>query len=275
MLSPEWCIMRDYPSDMPWVIVELNRQRFALPSAEVREIIPLSDTAFIPQLPERMRGVLNIRGRVLPVLDLRVRLGMQARPEEVARFCEMMQQREEDHRRWLAELSLALNERRPFNLTLDPHKCAFGRWYDVYRSPDPWVAGMLGKFDAPHRAIHQHGAEIEQLKQEGAFDRARRRMEERASSLLTAMVKLFAELRQLVTHVSRELAVILTGPNGLFAATIDAAVSVEKLGAGGIELIPVGDASNRSGACHRLAKGADGTPVLLLEVDQLLAASAG
>jgi chemotaxis signal transduction protein len=121
---------------MPWVIVELKHQPFALPAQALREIVPMPGVAAIPRLPPCVRGVVSLRGEVLTLLDLRMRLGMSSRLRETADFCDLVQRREDDHRRWLAELSASVLERRPFLLTLDPHQCAFGRWYDAYRSDD-------------------------------------------------------------------------------------------------------------------------------------------
>ena len=42
----------------------------------VREIIPCQDVTSLPRLPDYMLGVTNLRGRIVPVVDLRLRLAM-------------------------------------------------------------------------------------------------------------------------------------------------------------------------------------------------------
>lgn len=44
----------------------------------VREIIGLLPITRVPRLPESVRGVVNLRGRVVPVVDLRLRFGLEA-----------------------------------------------------------------------------------------------------------------------------------------------------------------------------------------------------
>ncbi|MBI5382047.1 MAG: purine-binding chemotaxis protein CheW [Opitutae bacterium] len=64
----------------------VGQQSYGLPVLQVREIIRLLRITPVPQLPAFVRGVVNLRGRVIPVMDLRVRLGID-RPEDLERTC--------------------------------------------------------------------------------------------------------------------------------------------------------------------------------------------
>ncbi|HEV8238702.1 MAG TPA: chemotaxis protein CheW [Thermoanaerobaculia bacterium] len=63
-----------------WVTCRIDREVFALPVKQVQEILRVSALTRVPHAPFPVRGVTNLRGYVLPVVDLRVRLGMP--PEE-------------------------------------------------------------------------------------------------------------------------------------------------------------------------------------------------
>lgn len=54
----------------------LGDEVFALDVAAVREILEYSSVTTVPQTPEFMRGVINLRGSVVPVIDLRLKFGM-------------------------------------------------------------------------------------------------------------------------------------------------------------------------------------------------------
>jgi purine-binding chemotaxis protein CheW len=56
----------------------LDGETYAIPVLKVREIIRLTDIRPVPAMPEHVRGVINLRGTVIPVLDLRLRLGLAA-----------------------------------------------------------------------------------------------------------------------------------------------------------------------------------------------------
>ncbi|MHB8067886.1 MAG: chemotaxis protein CheW [Desulfobaccales bacterium] len=55
----------------------LAREGYGLEILKVREIIGIMDITPLPQMPPYMTGVINLRGRIIPVIDLRLRFDMQ------------------------------------------------------------------------------------------------------------------------------------------------------------------------------------------------------
>jgi purine-binding chemotaxis protein CheW len=51
----------------------LGREEYGLPVLKVREIIKLMDITAVPQAPPHVKGVINLRGKVIPVVDLRLK----------------------------------------------------------------------------------------------------------------------------------------------------------------------------------------------------------
>jgi purine-binding chemotaxis protein CheW len=58
------------------IIVEMAAQRFAIDVMRVREIRGWTASTRLPQSPEHVLGMINLRGSVLPVVDLSARLGL-------------------------------------------------------------------------------------------------------------------------------------------------------------------------------------------------------
>jgi purine-binding chemotaxis protein CheW len=58
------------------VICELGDEHYGLDIASVLEIIREQVVTPVPRAPSFVRGVINLRGRIIPVVDLRGRLGM-------------------------------------------------------------------------------------------------------------------------------------------------------------------------------------------------------
>ena len=54
----------------------LQGEEYGLQILKVREIIGLMDITAVPQMPEYVAGVINLRGKVIPVVDLRLKFGM-------------------------------------------------------------------------------------------------------------------------------------------------------------------------------------------------------
>ena len=53
----------------------LAREEFAIQVLRVREIMGLQDITAVPQTPHYMKGVINLRGKIVPVVDLRAKFG--------------------------------------------------------------------------------------------------------------------------------------------------------------------------------------------------------
>ncbi len=59
-----------------WVVFTLAGETFAFPVTAAQEILRVSTITRVPHAPYTVRGIINMRGRVLPVVDLRIRLGL-------------------------------------------------------------------------------------------------------------------------------------------------------------------------------------------------------
>ena len=54
----------------------LQDEEYGLEILKVREIMGLMEITTVPQTPDYVRGVINLRGQVIPVVDLRLKFGM-------------------------------------------------------------------------------------------------------------------------------------------------------------------------------------------------------
>lgn len=61
-----------------YMTFKLASEEYGLEILKVRELIGLLEITRVPRTPDFVRGVINLRGRVIPVVDLRVKFGMEA-----------------------------------------------------------------------------------------------------------------------------------------------------------------------------------------------------
>lgn len=66
-----------------YLTFKLADEIFAFDVAKVREILELTSITKVPQTPDFMRGVINLRGSVVPVIDLRLNFGMACTEQTV------------------------------------------------------------------------------------------------------------------------------------------------------------------------------------------------
>jgi len=56
-----------------YLTFNLHAESYGIDVLKVREIIRLTTITAVPQMPRHIRGVINLRGKIIPVMDLRVR----------------------------------------------------------------------------------------------------------------------------------------------------------------------------------------------------------
>jgi purine-binding chemotaxis protein CheW len=70
----------DHSLDMKILRFELAGEFYGLDILKIREINGMMDITSVPQTPQFMKGLINLRGKVIPVIDLRLKFGL---PEEI------------------------------------------------------------------------------------------------------------------------------------------------------------------------------------------------
>jgi purine-binding chemotaxis protein CheW len=59
-----------------YLTFRIDEELFALNITKVREVLEFSAITRVPRMPDFMRGVINLRGNVVPVVDLKLKLGL-------------------------------------------------------------------------------------------------------------------------------------------------------------------------------------------------------
>lgn len=65
-----------------YLSVILQSESYGIPVLQIREIIRLQKITPVPQTPSFVRGVINLRGRVIPIIDLRAKFGLPSAEDE-------------------------------------------------------------------------------------------------------------------------------------------------------------------------------------------------
>jgi purine-binding chemotaxis protein CheW len=59
-----------------YLTFKLDQELYAVDIAKVREVLEFTAVTKVPRTPDFMRGVINLRGNVVPVVDMRLKLGL-------------------------------------------------------------------------------------------------------------------------------------------------------------------------------------------------------
>jgi purine-binding chemotaxis protein CheW len=66
-----------------YMTFKLGDELFAINVAQVREVLEIPQITKVPTAPQYMRGVVNVRGQSIPVVDLRLRFGLPKTKESI------------------------------------------------------------------------------------------------------------------------------------------------------------------------------------------------
>ena len=93
-----------------YLTFKLDNEVFALDVATVREVLDFTTVTRIPRTPEFLRGVINLRGSVVPVVDLRLAFGMSATEKTVSTCIIVMEVRMEGETSIIGALADSVEE---------------------------------------------------------------------------------------------------------------------------------------------------------------------
>lgn len=131
-------------------------------------------------------GLIDYQGAVVPVIDFAHMLGRRNSQESKEELINLLHAREKDHLDWVSSLEHSLRTGELFTKERNPHRCAFGCWYDQYKPTDASFASIYEEFDAPHKRVHALADELINVAQLEGRDRALAALDvERGTTLRT------------------------------------------------------------------------------------------
>ena len=242
---------------------------YAISCDSVLSLEQLSKITPLPITPAEVRGVVNFRGKIIELLDTRVLFNSKSITAEVKEFGETMDCMLQAHLSWVNTLEDCILTGKDFTLTTDPHKCAFGIWYDNFKTDDSVLKFQLAKFDKPHKAIHQVGITAVDLLKRGDKEGAVAVINSTKDTELQQMVGLFAETKVAYANSRREILVVL-GENEqrALSVAVDEIVAIEHLSEIDYDLIK--ETVTNTEYLTGIGKRKDGSAVFLLNDEYLL-----
>jgi purine-binding chemotaxis protein CheW len=220
----------------------------------------------VPNTSENVRGIMNLRNRIIPLIDLRKILGFKSLEEESKEMIDMLKEREQDHVNWVDELIASVNERREFKLTTDPRMCKFGKWFYSFKTNNIVLANFLTNFEKPHNAIHALGINVKELEHQGKFKEAMDLCIEGRDRELVSIRKLFAELYNIVQTSFQEFAVIINSDGVLKSFNADKIDKIARISPESYSTLE----SNRFDGNVKEVINIDDSIVLKLDIEKVL-----
>lgn len=253
----------------PYVLFNIAGLTYAISCNCVLSLEQLTKIIPIPTYPIEIRGVVNFRNSIIELIDSRVLFNEKSIDEDIRGFNETMDCMKEAHLEWIQTLEDCILNGKEFTLSTDPHKCAFGKWYDNYKTNDSILLFELAKFDKPHKAIHQIGIDCVEMKKRGNEEGAIALIKATKDTALQQMINLFGSTKEAYANSRREILVVL-GKNeqNAISISVDEIAAIEYLYE--IDNSLIKDTSTNAEYITSIGKRKDGSVVYLINDEYLL-----
>lgn len=221
-------------NEFPWLIFKLNDGQFTVNSKHIVSIIQLTDeVTVVPHEHDFVKGLITFRGAPIKLIDTRTLLGIHSTFEEYEEFKSMLDQRKQDHINWVNELIRCANENDTFKLATDPHKCAFGKWYDTFESDVVSINFHMSKIEEPHRLLHETALQVMQCQRQCETcerDECLKITLEKAKDVyMPEILDLLEEAKHVFHDHFKEMIVVVEFEGFHFGIIVDEVLSVEEL----------------------------------------------
>lgn len=261
--------------NLPWLIFSLCNHIYAIHSRYVTSImVPPDKMTTVPDAPDTYRGLVEIRGQVYPVLDMRRLFKYTPLETECEQFVQLMDAREKDHIEWAEELKRCVKEDRDFTLTTDPNACKFGIWYNEYKKHTTNADFSLNKIEKPHAELHKTAELIAETRKMPDSIEKRRRIDELINLVteeyVPEIIDIIDESKRRYRSFYRETMVLLSTGEATLAIVVDKVLAVDtvQMVDGKINMSKIFNSKYFIGVCHNRRVNDD---ILIIDEEKLIA----
>lgn len=262
-----------------YVVVNINHNHYGMSTDSTVELMSstIAQVTRVPHSPAFIAGVINHRGTIIPVIDMRSLFGFEPRAAEAKKLSKMFDQLKNDHVAWLNALQDTIYTNTAFTKATDPAKCSFGKWYATVLSgsspmsemvdDDPNLAALIKRFDAPHRKIHALAEKVLALKEEGQVDKAIEMINAVRDTDLAEMCEIFDLVHEAAAAQLDSMMVITEVGSRKAAIAVDGVSFVADCTDDSIEPLP--DTADNTEFLSGLVHQDDGTYILIADLEHI------
>lgn len=128
---------------------------FAIPLEQVRYIEKdVERNIKVDESSQFNHEVITFQNKAIPLYDFCTLTGSTSSLINGQKLVDTLNLREQDHVEWMQALEESIKKGEPFSKVVEPDKCAFGIWYNKFKSDDEDLTELMSKFNEPHRKIH-------------------------------------------------------------------------------------------------------------------------
>ncbi|MEG2699642.1 MAG: CZB domain-containing protein [Hungatella sp.] len=216
----------------PDVLLKIHGELYSINSRYITNIMRLPKYNTVPDSMEGILGIATVRDEIVPLLDMRQVFKIPTLAQEYEAFKDMLEAREQDHIRWVNALEESIQNDTKFTLTTDPHRCAFGQWYDKFESDNQMINFHMRKINEPHQKLHHAADSVEHCSKDHANCTkekcVKRVFEEVKEKYMPEVLGLLEEAKEVFQSAYSEMTVVISNGRQI-GIVVDEVLSVATL----------------------------------------------
>lgn len=220
----------EHKESLPWIVFKLADGLYTFNTKYVNSILMLEDRVSpLPEAPNYFRGVINIRGEVYPLLDLRRLFRMSGLSDDCHEFTNAMDKKERELTEWFDELVRCINTGEPFYRSTDPKESKFGKWLFHFKASNPALDLQVRKMDEPYTRLAETATKLLSAHKSENHELVNTLLTDLTENQFPDFIKLMQEVKNAFRSVYREMVVIAENEENTLAFVVDEVVTVDNL----------------------------------------------
>ena len=203
-----------------WIGDEL----FAIDIDNILSVTQDMENLLQPPVKSRgLMGVINYMDVPVAVYNFAEMLNIPSTRSIKSGLVESLNASEQDHDDWLDALEKSLTEDVPFDKERDAQMCAFGKWFNKFKTRDEALTDIMSHLEKPHKEIHAMADELLNLKENGQQEKALEKLKTVRVTTLNYFKKYLSHARSQIEESLHSVVINITndGTKPLVALQID------------------------------------------------------
>lgn len=203
------------------VIVKLGTRLFSVKADQVVSMEVLSELSEIPQAPSYIRGVAELRGQLIPVVDLRQVLGLGNYQEDLEKLSDIFSKGEKDFFKIITSFKANIGSSEMINLKSIQEDFTFSVWLKNYESDNIFISEICNSLKRRNLKILEKLKEVNLYLENNKRQEANEAFSDIENDELPKLKEIFKNTHEVIRDKSNELFIVIQQDESKFAVTVD------------------------------------------------------
>jgi len=249
--------------EIQMVTFMISSEEYAFPIHIVSEVLRVGNITKVPNAPEYVTGILNVRNSILPIIDNRKLFGLKSISEELlAEFNTIYN----NGKQWFEELKHAIDNDHAFKQNLDVTKSRLGKWIEHFRTVSKEISEVIQELRYINIRLFENAKKTYEFSKKSNRENSRKMFVEQVQTVFEQLTGKFQELKEAVAKgiVEDQRIMVIEINNYPIGLMVDRVQQVLRVPKNIMEAPPAILSTGRSKAMKNIVKFNNGERIIVL-----------